>query len=54
MTTTLPQHKVILVVEDSPAIRESLRLTLELEGYEVQQAENGQLGWKPSNTSCPT
>ena len=42
MTPT--QRKVILIVEDSPAIRESLRLTLELEGYAVHQAENGQRG----------
>jgi len=36
--------KQILIVEDDDGIREALRLTLELEGYEVLTAANGQLG----------
>ncbi len=35
------QRKQILVVEDSPAIRQSLRLALELANYQVYVAENG-------------
>jgi CheY-like chemotaxis protein len=34
----------ILVVEDDEGIRESMRDLLELEGYEVQTAENGEIG----------
>lgn len=32
----------ILVVEDDPAIRETIQAVLELEGYRVTSAENGQ------------
>jgi len=34
----------ILVIEDDEAIRETLRMMLELEGYTVATAENGQEG----------
>jgi two-component system, chemotaxis family, chemotaxis protein CheY len=36
--------KLILVIEDNEGIRETLRLTLELEGFEVATAANGKLG----------
>jgi two-component system response regulator MprA len=36
----------ILVVDDERAVRESLRRALELEGYEVELAENGEEGLK--------
>lgn len=36
--------KIILIVEDDQAIRESLVELLEIEGYEVFSAENGQDG----------
>lgn len=36
--------KNILIVEDDDAIRETLRLTLELEGYVVATASNGKEG----------
>src|SRR3990172_6460423 len=41
MTSPLQRRK-ILMVEDSPQIREILVLSLELERYEVHQAENGE------------
>jgi two-component system response regulator MprA len=36
------EHSVVLVVEDEEASRETLRELLELEGYEVETAANGQ------------
>lgn len=35
------QTKRILVVEDNPVTRKSVRLTLQVEGYEVMEAEDG-------------
>jgi two-component system, OmpR family, response regulator MprA len=32
----------VLVVDDEPAVRDSLRLALELEGYQVELAEDGE------------
>ncbi len=43
----------VLVVEDHEDIREVIRITLELDDFEMQEAENGDLGldaarrWKP-------
>jgi len=37
-------RKQILIVEDSPAILQSLKLTLEMENYQVHMAENGRAG----------
>lgn len=42
--------KQILIVEDDEGIREALRLTLELEGYEVITAANGELGLEALST----
>ena len=36
----------ILIVEDDESIRETLKLALEFEGYEVRTAENGHEGLK--------
>lgn len=36
------QLKTVLVIDDEEAIRETLRMTLELEGYEVHTAEHGR------------
>lgn len=36
--------KSILVVEDEPIIRENIQMLLELEGYPVYTAENGEVG----------
>ena len=37
----LPDQRTVLVVDDDPAIRELLVLALELEGYRVLQAADG-------------
>jgi DNA-binding response OmpR family regulator len=36
--------KRILIVEDQPDIRELVRMTLEMEDFEVHEAENGDIG----------
>ncbi|MDO5784284.1 MAG: response regulator transcription factor [Eubacteriales bacterium] len=44
--------KKILIVEDDGNIRELLRLYLEREGYEITEAENGEVGveqWRKTN-----
>jgi DNA-binding response OmpR family regulator len=43
-TATKPAEKKILVVDDDPQIRESLRKVLRAEGYEVWLAADGQEG----------
>src|SRR5258706_5703843 len=40
----------ILIVEDDPDIRDSLRMVLELEGYEVRVASNGREGLEVLST----
>ena len=35
-------HRPVLVVEDDPDIRDATAILLEDEGYQVEQAENGQ------------
>ncbi|HTN88746.1 MAG TPA: response regulator [Sorangium sp.] len=34
--------KTVLIIDDEEGIRETLRMTLELEGYEVHTAEHGR------------
>lgn len=38
------EKRIVLIVEDDPHIREIYSMMLEMEGYEVLQAENGQAG----------
>lgn len=38
----MPSPRKLLVVEDNPDTRESLRMMLELEGYQVREAPNGR------------
>ncbi len=42
--------KSILVVEDEPTIRENLKMLLELEGFSVYTASNGEEGLKVLRT----
>jgi hypothetical protein len=49
----------ILIIDDESAIRESLETLLSMEGYDVDSAENGELGLEriadsPSIWSCST
>ena len=37
----MPGTRTILVVDDEPSVRESLKVALELEGYRVRSADNG-------------
>lgn len=37
--------KQILIVEDQAEIRELVRISLEFEDYDIQEAENGVIGW---------
>jgi CheY-like chemotaxis protein len=43
----------VLVVEDEPAAREMLRRTLEREGWQVAEAENGRVGLARLETEVP-
>jgi len=51
--TTMTQKSKILVIEDELAIRENIVELLEIEGYEVLSAENGQLGLKLATSQLP-
>ncbi len=44
MNTTVSQNQVplILIVDDDPFIRMQLRLSLEAEGYQIVEAQNGK------------
>src|SRR5881394_1035452 len=42
--TPISAHGCILIIDDEAAIRESLQTLLELEGYEVETAANGEEG----------
>src|SRR5713101_3826116 len=44
MSEALPAQGCILIVDDEAEIRESLQTLLELEGYEVEAATNGEEG----------
>jgi CheY-like chemotaxis protein len=52
-TNTLPISRRLLLVEDNPDGRDTLRLVLELSGFEVEVAEDGVAGlrlalsWRP-------
>ncbi len=45
--------KKILVVDDEPDSRETVRFILEAEGYEVLEAEDGQMGVEMVRTARP-
>ena len=43
----------ILIVDDSPDIRTLLRMQLQMDGHEVLEAENGNLGVKAAKEHGP-
>ncbi|HAR63172.1 MAG TPA: two-component system response regulator [Candidatus Margulisbacteria bacterium] len=45
--------KKILVVDDEPSIVQTLKLLLEMEGYEVYTANNGQVGYEKAMEVLP-
>ena len=44
----------LLIVEDQPDIRKLIRMTLEFEGYDLLEAENGADGLRLAQTARPT
>lgn len=40
----MSESKLVLIVEDSPSVRETIAFILEAEGYEVRTAPNGEAG----------
>lgn len=48
----MPSHR-ILVVDDERSIREMLRMTLEYEGFSVNEAENGRAGLERMSATLP-
>lgn len=44
MPTTADLKKLVLVIEDEPSLRETLKDVLELYGYNVSEAQNGEEG----------
>lgn len=36
----------ILIIEDEPDLSKAVKIKLEKEGYQVETAENGKLGWE--------
>jgi CheY-like chemotaxis protein len=45
--------RTVLVIDDDPAIRNLLRIMLEVEGHSVLDAENGSLGLAVASTHQP-
>lgn len=45
--------KKVLIVEDQADIRELIRMTLELEDFDIQEAENGDTGLQLARSSRP-
>src|SRR5437763_14063414 len=45
--------KTILIIEDQPQMRRNLLTILEMEGYEVISAENGQIGVNSAREELP-
>jgi two-component system, OmpR family, KDP operon response regulator KdpE len=46
-------ERTILVIDDEPPIRRLLRLTLEPQGYQIHEAETGQLGLQEAAARRP-
>jgi len=54
MATMTPDTKRLLVVDDDPALRESLEELLRLQGYRVLTAAYGVRGFGRFTTRAPT
>ncbi|WEN42149.1 Transcriptional regulatory protein SrrA [Thauera sp. GDN1] len=46
--------KIILVVEDQPEIRQLICMTMDYDGFEVHEADNGETGLKMVNALRPS
>src|SRR5271170_6678829 len=46
-------ERTALVIDDEPAVRRLLRLTLEPQGYQIHEAGNGQLGLQEAAARRP-
>ena len=53
MPSMPPSGRSILIVEDNPDARDVLRVLLELEGHEVETAEEGQAALEMARTKDP-
>ncbi len=51
--TAMPERGRILVIDDDPSIRATIRVILEQEGFQVAEAENGEIGIRCANTEVP-
>src|SRR5579871_2725464 len=46
-------ERTVLVIDDEPAVRRLLKLTLEPQGYRIHEAGNGQLGLQEAAAQRP-
>lgn len=47
-------NKIILVIEDQPEIRKLIRMTMDYDGFEVHEADNGDSGLKMIKALLPS
>lgn len=49
----MPQSSVVLIIEDEKDVRESISDILNLKGFSVLEAENGETGYKMAQRQVP-